>query len=251
MAYKTALSPAKWTPHTDSEDQPCPVCNNLTVRHRKTKSQGRPCNDDITHISRNIMRAVNTINPPRFSDLPLAQSLFLPAPTLEDLVCQHCHSIPNQPLEILLCHHLICTTCIGRITETDTLKCTYTPTVVTPENLSIPHPVVLKLLKSLLLKCPLLCGQILQLQDLSNHIVSGCTDATPPLLSNITVEQVLQSPVGSALELSVMGTLTNHFIAPSGSITYKLPTGKVISQHMPHTEYTYTHVHAHSSKYLS
>lgn len=169
VTYKTALSLSGWTPHNDNENNPCPVCHNVS-RHKKIKSQGRPCKDDITHLGRNIMREVNAINSPQFSDLPLALSLFLTTPALQDLLCQHCHSVPNQPVEILPCHHLLCVACIGRITETDILKCTCNQTEVTAENLSIPHPVVLKLLKSLLLKCPLLCGQIIEFQNLSKHL---------------------------------------------------------------------------------
>jgi hypothetical protein len=228
VAFKTTLSPSEWIPHSDSEDQTqtCTVCNNLYFRHKKTKSQGRPCNEDITHISRNFMREVNDINPPQFSDIPLQISFFLPTPALEDLSCRHCNCIPNQPLEIQPCYHLFCATCIKRITETRNPTCC-NPDAITPADLSIPHPLVIKQLRSLLLSCPLLCGQVIQLEHLSKHLESNCRDADIPPLSAISVHHVLEAPLGSALEHHVMGKLASKFIPPTGSVTYKLPNGKV------------------------
>ena len=53
VAYQTALSLHEWMPHL--EDQHCPVCCH-DIQHKKPKPQGRPCNKDIIHLSRVIMR---------------------------------------------------------------------------------------------------------------------------------------------------------------------------------------------------
>ena len=98
------LSLSSWLPHSDES---CPTCND-TVHKSKGKSagQGRPHNDDITHLSRETMRAVNNINPPQFSEHSLESHHFLPSEILQSLLCKHCNCIPNRPLELLPCHHL-------------------------------------------------------------------------------------------------------------------------------------------------
>ncbi len=111
------------------------------------------------------MREVNKITP---------VSLFLPTPTL---LCQHCKSIPNQPIELLPCHHLICVTCIEKITETSILTCTCNSATQNANTISIPHPVILKLLSSLLLKH---CDQVIELGHLCNHLESNCTSHPYP-----------------------------------------------------------------------
>ena len=135
--------------------------------------------------------------------------------------------VPNQPLEIMPCHHLVCTNCVGKITEMRILTCTCSSYEISADNISIPHPIVLRLLGSLLLKCPLLCGQVVALEQLCKHLDSNCMDSDLPSLSNITVQQVLESPPGSTMERLVMGTLSSNFIPQNGSVTYKLSNGKV------------------------
>ena len=119
VAFNTDLKISTWVPHHEF----CNICYGRSGGTKKVKSQGRPRND-ITHLSREMMRAVNTINPPKYTDLTLYSSLFLKSPFLDDLLCQHCKCIPNQPLELIPCRHLICISCISKITESRTLICT-------------------------------------------------------------------------------------------------------------------------------
>lgn len=160
MLLKTSLTISSWQPHSDS----CQVCcceGGGGGRPKKRKvCAGRPCADDVTHLGREIMKAVNVINPPLFSDLPLCPSRFLPTPTLSSLQCQHCHYIPNKPIELLPCHHLLCVSCIQAATTTKILTCSCSSTEVT---VTEPHPVVLQLLGNLLLNCPGECGEVIQL----------------------------------------------------------------------------------------
>lgn len=107
IALKSHLTLSSWLPHCDES---CLVCDGKMTndRHQSlaVEGRGRPRNDDITHLSRNTMRAVNSINPPQYSDLSLDRSFFLQVPILSSLLCQHCNCIPNRPLELQPCHHL-------------------------------------------------------------------------------------------------------------------------------------------------
>ena len=170
------------------------------------------------------MRAVNTINPPKYTDLTLYSSLFLKSSFLDDLLCQHCKCIPNQPLELIPCRHLICISCISKITESRTLTCTCNPKEV---GISIPHPLVLNMLGSLLLKCPRECGEVIELGHLEKHLASNCSHTYTPPLSQITVEHLLDSSLSSTLEQYTMAMLAEKFIPSSGSVTYRSPSGKV------------------------
>lgn len=227
VILKSHLSISTWLPHTES----CLICNYESSRggrppKRKLSGHGtgRPRDDDISHLSREIMRAVNNINPPQYSNIPLQASHFFPTPTLPSLLCQHCRSIPNRPIELLPCHHLICISCIMKITETRILTCMCSPAEIT---VTTPHPVVLQLLSSLLLNCPQLCGQVIELKGLLQHLESNCSTTDIPPLSQVTVQQLVDSPPGSAVEQHSMGLLVEKFIPPSGSVTYKSAVGKV------------------------
>ena len=87
----TDLKISTWVPH-----EFCNICYGRSGGTKKVKSQGRPRND-ITHLSREMMRAVNTISPPKYTDLTLYSSLFLKSSFLDDLLCQYCvHAIPKK-----------------------------------------------------------------------------------------------------------------------------------------------------------
>ena len=83
VAFNTDLKISTWVPHHEF----CNICYGRNGGTKKVKSQGRPRNDDITHLSREMMRAVNTINPPKYTDLTLYSSLFLKSSFLDDLLC--------------------------------------------------------------------------------------------------------------------------------------------------------------------
>lgn len=219
VVLKSQLILSSWSPHSDES---CPICDDdSSDKHQIKKSAGRPRNDDICHLSREIMREVNNINPPQYSNLSLESSHFLPTPILQSLLCQHCKCIPNRPLELFPCHHLICILCIIKITETHTLTCSCSPVET---QIIQPHPVVIELLGSLLLNCPGECGQVITLQLLLQHLQSNCVrrNVTPtPPLSQITVQQIIDSAPESAVVQYTMGLLVEMFIPSSGSVLYK------------------------------
>ena len=69
IVLNSRLSLSSWLPHSDES---CLVCRGETQSNdqcRKSTS-GRPRNDDITHLSRKIMKAVNNINPPSTATFP-------------------------------------------------------------------------------------------------------------------------------------------------------------------------------------
>ena len=234
VALKSQLTLSSWLPHSD---EACPVCDSEPTSQRLAGTRrglvGRPRNDDVTHLSREVMRAVNNINPPQYSHLPLERAHFVPIPIIPRLVCQHCNCVPNRPIELLPCHHLMCVSCIATITETHILTCSCSP--VETEVVE-PHPVVIQLLQSLLLNCPKGCGQVITLQDLLQH---NCVRKYPPPLNQITVQHLLDSPPGSAVEQQAMGLLVEKFLPSGGSVTYKSSSGKVhalIQEFHTHTQ---------------
>lgn len=223
MVLSTQLRLSSWVPHSES----CPVCycDNGSDKHKRRRSgTGRPCSNDISHLSREVMRVVNNINPRQYSNLPLQRSHFLPTPNIQSLLCKHCLCIPNRPLELLPCRHLVCISCITRITKTNILTCACSPI---ESQVVEPHPVVTELLGSLLLTCPGGCGQIIALGHLLEHQQSNCAMGNIPLLSQINIQQLVDSPPGSEVEQHVMGLLVEKFIPSSGSITYKSSNGRV------------------------
>ena len=227
VILKSSLSITSWLPH--SEDA-CSVCHETVTtgrpKKRKLAVTGRPPDDDITHLSRETMRAVNNTNSPLLSDTPLQAAHFLSTSTFPRLVCQYCKCVPNRPIEVLPCHHLLCVGCIKTVTERQALTCTCSTIQVT---VTEPHPVVLDLLRSLLLACPK-CGQITSLEDLLPHTEFHCTLTTTPPLSRISVQQLVDSPSGSSLQQHVLGILAEKFVPSHGAITCRSSSsGKVCS----------------------
>ena len=222
VALKSQLSLSHWFPHSNES---CPVCDGGGSNNQKKSvvRTGRPPNNDIVHLSREIMREINKINPRKYSDLPLQRLHFIPTPILPSLLCRICNCVPNRPLELLPCHHLICISCISKITETQILTCPCTESSERPQVVG-PHPVVSQLLDSLKLSCPKGCGQVITLQDLQEH--SCARRNLTPLLSQITVQELLDSEPGSAVEQYAMGLLTERFLT-RGTVTYKTSSGKV------------------------
>ena len=226
VMMKSSLSLFSWLPHSEDACSVCQFVGSSSGRPKKKKLSGigRPCNDDICHLSREIMRTVNEINPPHLSNFTLEVSLFLPTPNISSLLCKHCQHIPSTPIEVLPCHHLVCVPCIQRITMTQVLTCTCNAASVTVTH---PHPIIIELLGNLLLTCPE-CSEVLKLADLLSHLTSNCTSTTSsPSLLQVSVEQLLNSPMGSSMEQHVMGLLVDKFIPCSGPVTYRLPSGKV------------------------
>ena len=224
VMLKSSLSVMTWLPHLE---EGCSVCHDTITtgipKKWKLSAIGRPRDDDISHLSRETMRAVNDINPPLLSDIQLHTSRFLPSPMLSHLVCQHCKCIPDRPIEVLPCHHLLCVTCIKRVSETQPLVygCSTAEVTVTE-----PNPIVLDLLRTLLMGCPK-CGQVTTLGELQPHSEAECSHTKTPPPSHISVQQLVDAPSGSSLQQHVLGILAEKFVPLHGPITCRSSSGKV------------------------
>ena len=231
VLLESTLSVTSWLAHGDTPA--CTICQSASGggigRPKKQKGRGRTCDDDTSHRSRAIMRAANNIQPPQYCPFALEASLFLPTQSLDRLQCKMCQCVPNTPLELSPCQHLICYSCLRTMVEcgTRTLTCKCGSKQLEGSDIFLPHPVVLDLLGDLMLMCPDNCGQVLQLKHLHTHQEASCTATVTPPLSNITVQQLLDLPSGSALETAALGKLVDKFIPSSGSFTLKSSTGKV------------------------
>ena len=229
VLLESTLSVTSWLAHSDTPT--CQICQPASGggigRPKKWKGKGRTCDDDTSHRSRAIMRAANNIQPPQYCPFALEASLFLPTQSLPRLQCQMCQCIPNTPLELSPCRHLICYSCVRSMTECGTLTCKCDRKQLEGPDICLPHPVVLDLLGDLILTCPHNCGQVLQLQHLDAHLEANCTTTVTPPLSDITVQQLLDLPSGSALETAALGKLVDKLVPSSGSFTLKSSTGKV------------------------
>lgn len=76
VVLRSQLQLSSWLPHSDES---CPVCDGRSSDSNGKPSGpgiGRPRNDDIMHLGREVMRAVNKINPPKYSNLSLERSQY-------------------------------------------------------------------------------------------------------------------------------------------------------------------------------
>lgn len=225
VMLKSSLSVTSWLPHSE---EGCLVCHETVTtgrpKKRRLSAVGRPRDDDVDHLCRETMRKVNEINPPLLSDgIPLHASHFLPSPMLPRLLCQHCKCIPDRPIEVLPCHHLLCVSCIKCVSEAQPLLCGCSNVQVT---ITEPHPIVLDLLRTLLMGCPK-CGRVTTLGNLLPHTTAQCRHTETPSLSHVTVQQLVDSPSESSLQQHVLGVLAEKFVPLHGPITCRSSSGKV------------------------
>ena len=222
---ETSLVPQTWIPHSDC----CQLCDNasepLRGRPKKRKAQGRSSDDDTHYHNRKLLHH------PTYRDSKLHPSRFLKSPHLDHLTCKICSSIPNQPLQILSCGHLLCLSCTEHLLNQNetALACPCSNTVISMTELGVPSQLSLQILESLMLSCDRGCGQILELQHLRRHINSKCTDTPIPPPAKITVEQLLDMGSTSRLQMHTMGLVAEKIIPSNGPVTLCSSTGKVIN----------------------
>ena len=227
---ETALTPTAWLPHEDS----CHFCENASTssvssgRPKKRKAKGRPSMDDTHYMSRRIIHHLSTLHTKKYADTTLARSHFLPSPYIEDLTCRLCYCIPNQPIHILSCHHLMCMSCIQHGCEKEELFCPCNNRPLTDDLISAPSHLELTVLGSLLVFCTHGCGEVLELDQLSTHLASNCTDTPVPTPSKVTIHQLLELDSSkSRLRTHTWSLLADEMIPSSGVSTCRSATGKV------------------------
>ena len=216
-----------WLPHGEL----CEVCAPSNAGRKKKTTRGRPSDSDPQYISRNIIRKINTIQTTVFAEEgSLENTLFLPSPFLDYLLCKHCHCIPYQPIELLTCRHYLCTPCIRDILKLGTISCPCSEVNLTPDQLCAPSELTLNIMGSLLIRCNMKCGQVLELKHLKAHLQSNCTKSEIPPPYSITVEQLLVKYPDREPPLMVthtMGLLTEKMLPSGGHLTCRSSSGKV------------------------
>ena len=193
-ARATNLVLYSWTPHRE-ESCPCSMVSRggkPVKKKRKLEIKGRPSSENINHA---VMSKIAEFNIAPYIDSPLLPTYFLPNSMLDDLICQRCACIPNQSVEVLTCRHFLCAQCILSVCETNTPLYCCTTSPITAHQLSLPSPLVVKLLDSLLVQCKNGCGEIMELKHLKNHLKSNCTTIEIPPPSKITVDNLLNPSV--------------------------------------------------------
>lgn len=174
------------------------------------------------------MHHLGNLRTPKFADTPLSQSHFLPSPYIENLTCKLCHCLPDHPVHILSCHHLMCVSCIQSRCEEQELHCPCNNTPLSDDLLMEPTDLELKVLGCLLLACPSGCGEVLELDELLKHQASSCNVTPVPPPSKISVQQLLELESStSQLRTQTMSLLAEELVPSSGVATCRSSTGKV------------------------
>ena len=227
---ETDLVPHVWSPHSDS----CQLCQDAYTiprgRPRKRKAKGRPSDSDTHHHYRKLMHHLSTLSIPKYALSNVHISHFFPTPYLDNVICQICKMVPSQPVQILSCHHLICVSCLQSESTTEgEVSCPCNSQAIHAIDVSVPSDLSSKVLGSLLLHCEKGCGQVVEFRHYNQHRESQCEHIPVPPPSKITVEQLLQLETTSLLHTNTMGLLIEKLIPSTGSVTFRSPTGKVIT----------------------
>lgn len=146
-------------------------------RRRKLEVTGRPSGEN------KIMAKVTSPDLPQFAATPIATNFML-----QDLICQICSCIPNQPLEVLTCrHYIMCVPCVVRSCNSGgTLLRRYTNMSLSTVRTSSSYD-----------KAPIgkVCGQVMELQHLKGHLASECAQINIPPPSKITLDYLLDTSI--------------------------------------------------------
>ena len=228
---ETNLVPLTWLPHGD----PCTVCHDASTtargRPRKIKAKGRPRDDDLDHQSRKIVHHLSTLRTHKFSDYALDNTCFLTSPHLQHLSCQLCLTIPNEPLQILSCQHILCMSCIRSGCEKEApIVCPCSSIPIRTDCIAIPSPFIIDILGSLLICCGEGCGQILELKHYQQHRNSKCSSTPVPPPSMVTVQQLLDLQEGgstSTLRSQTTSLLLQKIVPSNGPVQCKSASGQV------------------------
>ena len=184
-----------------------------------------------TILKKKLKKKLKEINTPTYANFPLQKSYFISSPILDKLICNYCKCIPNKPVELLTCRHLLCMSCILSVCENGPLSCMCNNKIVNPHELCEPSHITLDILGSSLIRCNQTCGEIMELHQFMSHLESGCcSEVQVPSPSKLSVRQFLdlqQDQAPSQLQLFTKGILVDSIVPAAGSITCRSATGKV------------------------
>ena len=238
VSYESSISPFSWRIHAENSCAICKMFNQQSVggRPRKErKNRGHPGSSS----TRTLWKHLDTIAPASFQVVqPLTPSRFQaigPNISLVDFQCPCCTNILNRPIQLSSCGKMVCADCL--------VACMQGGSDVCPgcrnhhefgvKNVQSPPEFVVKLIGGLYVRCEApTCQQYVQMQDLANHLASGCQQQhqLPP---EPTVGQLLsQSPhtPTTAIERRVATSLVKRMLAesPEGNIVELATGGQVM-----------------------
>ena len=127
----------------------------------------------------------------------------------------------------------MCVSCIQRQSSNGSqLSCPCNNEAVSPTDVSTPSKLTLMILSGLLVRCDRGCGQVIELENIMQHIESNCTYIPVPQPSRITV---LELDLPSNLQTQMMGLVVDKLIPAHGSVTLRSASGKVpVNSIRPH-----------------
>ena len=121
-----------------------------------------------------MVECINAIAPPPPpNEDPHPQ--FVPTSLVDKLTCPICLDIVQRPVQ-LMCDHTVCAHCCCKniqITCSLQCLCCYRH-VLSSGNISPPSPLFLSLLNESVVVCIRKCGNMVKLQDYSNHLDTRC-----------------------------------------------------------------------------
>ena len=178
----------------------------LHLGRRKKKEpakRGRPRKDS----RKGIANEINSNAPKSWKmTAPLSLPRFLPPSTnlhLSDFECAICNNIVDRPV-MAPCRKLLCGECISnrvRGSDADEMQCPSCDDMhlITPTTFIPASDVVLKVLGGLLLHCDKpTCSVVVTLEQLRDHVESGCKSTSPAFSpSKLTVGQMMSCPLQS------------------------------------------------------
>ena len=226
-----ATKVCSWEPHQPNQCSTCLRAKEAQRGGRPAKRKGRPA----TISTRSAIAHVQSIAPPSFVppehvNVPVVVSTpFEYGVTLEDLSCNMCRKVLNQPLTLTTCNSLVCASCLLEWLSKcpESLPCPCCSETLTDFTTIEVAPLIQKLLGGLLVTC--MCGKNVAKQDYIVHRKSGCGTNVPQA---VTVESILVQPACtplSPLEMELQTSLTKRSLAtsPDGNLLRVKTGGQV------------------------
>lgn len=236
---RTSLKLFEWSMH---QVEGCTTCELVQQRRRGGRPPKKPkipklCPTLLAQHIRAIAGAQHRCS------LPLETSRFFPPAasthlSIDDFVCKHCKNVVNGPVE-LPCKENICSECCIDLLRSNindlTCLCCKQQHPLTPPTFQAPSPLTAKLLNQLVIRCDRrLCTKTVHLQDLKEHIESGCSSkCTTAASATLTVEQILDQPIGippTRVEVETAGYLVRKIIQQTRDPSISLPTGGCVRE---------------------
>ena len=221
--YESSVTPFVWTSHSGNSCDMCEMLSQQSVGGRPRKER-KNCGHPGNKSTHTVWKHLNTIAPASFQAVqPLYPSRFHTAASnisLADFQCPSCANILNRPIQLTLCGKMICMDCFVAHMKGGSAVC---PGCSSDHehgigNVQSPPEVVVKLIGGLYIRCEgPACQQYVQLQNLADHLASGCRQHLHLPLDQTVGQLLSQSPhtPTTAIERRVATSLVKRMLAES------------------------------------